>query len=368
MNIAAQRTEKTLQAARESGWSVLVAYGNAWRAEYVRYLTDFACLDGHAVLIMAGGEMQLHLEHPGDALRARAEARNVRVVHEEDFLGGVAAAITHVCRRTGAAQIDAVLPSMLPYGIASRLTTPLNDITAAFDQLMMEKTSLEIEAVRRAAALADEGYEVFRHAARPGRMEYEVIADVEAFFRRKACPDNFMIMASGGKEVRAMHPPGTRRLQAGDLVTTELTPCIDGYYSQICRTLVIGPPSDVQRKSFDVYIEAMEAGIAAVRPGITAGDVARIENDIFRKHGLGDYTTAQYTRVRGHGLGLYVGAPPDFLEEVNLPLKAGMTVVVHPNTYHPDTGYMVLGDAVVVTSTGCEVLTQTPRQLFSVPA
>src|SRR5690606_32942381 len=102
--------------------------------------------------------------------------------------------------------------------------------------------------------------------------------------------------------------------------------------------------------------------------GVTAGQVARIENDVFRKHGLGDYTTAQYTRGRGHGLCLYVSAQPDLLEEGETPLSAGMTIVVHPNTYHPDTGYIVLGDALVINDTGCEVMTQTDRRLFSVPA
>src|SRR5207244_11882431 len=63
-----------------------------------------------------------------------------------------------------------------------------------------------------------------------------------------------------------MHPPTERRLAPGDLVTTELTPCVDGYYAQICRTLVLGEPSKTQERAFAVYDEALEAGIAAVRP------------------------------------------------------------------------------------------------------
>jgi Xaa-Pro aminopeptidase len=165
-----------------------------------------------------------------------------------------------------------------------------------------------------------------------------------------------------------MHPPGDRRLGAGDLVTTELTPCVDGYYAQICRTLVIGTPTEAQRRTFAVYNEALEAGIAALRPGVTAGDVARAENDVFRRAGLGDYVTSEYTRVRGHGLGLYVDAAPMVLEEVGLVFQPNMTLVVHPNTYHPEVGYFVHGDTVRVSEGGCEVLTHTPRELFSVSA
>jgi Xaa-Pro dipeptidase len=167
--------------------------------------------------------------------------------------------------------------------------------------------------------------------------------------------------------VRGMHPPGERRLAPGDLVTTELTPCVDGYYAQICRTLVIGPPSAAQLRAYAVYREALEAGIATVRPGATHGDVARAQNDVFRRHGLGEYVSAEYTRVRGHGMGLFVDGP-HVLEDVNLVLEPDMTLIVHPNTYHPEVGYIVLGDTVRVTADGCRVLNRTPRELISVPA
>ena len=87
---------------------------------------------------------------------------------------------------------------------------------------------------------------------------------------------------------------------------------------------------------------------------------------MFRKHGIGEYATSEYTRVRGHGMGLFADTKPHILEDVTTRIEAGMTLIVHPNTYHPVVGYMVLGDGVAVTDDGCEVLTGTPRELFSV--
>lgn len=176
-----------------------------------------------------------------------------------------------------------------------------------------------------------------------------------------------MILGSGQQDVRSMTPPGERVLQPGDLVTTELTPCVDGYYAQICRTLVLGEPSPTQLRAHAVYEEALEAGVTAVKPGAAHAEVAKAVNDVFRAHGLGEYVTNRYTRVRGHGLGLYVDGP-HVLEDVPLVLEPDMTLIVHPNTYHPDAGYIVLGDAVRVTATGCERLTRTPRTLFATPA
>ncbi len=96
--------------------------------------------------------------------------------------------------------------------------------------------------------------------------------------------------------------------------------------------------------------------------------MARAENDVFRKYGFGDYVTDQYTRVRGHGLGLFADSKPHILEDVDTKLAPGMAIVVHPNTYHPEVGYMVLGDSVLVTEDGAEVLTRTARELFETGA
>jgi Xaa-Pro aminopeptidase len=207
---------------------------------------------------------------------------------------------------------------------------------------------------------------VFRAAAHPGRADYELIAEIEAFFRANGVDHNFQIIGVGGPEVRGMAPPSGKRLKRGDMVTTELTPCVDGYYAQICRTLVVGEPNAEQKAAHALWRASMEAGIAVVRDGVTAADIARAENDVFRQHGLGEYTTSEYTRVRGHGLGLFVDTKPHILEDVTTRIDAGMTLVVHPNTYHPVVGYLVLGDAVVVTQDGCELLTGTARELFSV--
>jgi Xaa-Pro aminopeptidase len=109
----------------------------------------------------------------------------------------------------------------------------------------------------------------------------------------------------------------------------------------------------------------MVAGIEAVRPGVTADDIARAENDVFRADGFGAYVTSEYTRVRGHGLGLFPDTKPHILEGVETQIEEGMVLIVHPNTYHPEVGYMVLGDSLIVGRNGAEVLTRAPRTLFT---
>jgi Xaa-Pro dipeptidase len=364
--IAAARRRRLLEAMVEQSIDLLVIYGNAWQCDYLRYATDYGILEGEGLAVVRrDGSTTLFLDSPLEADRASAETSEVDIAYAASMLADVETLIG----RAGNLRIGTAPKRLLPQRLASRAKDfGFNDATATIDRLLMCKLDCEVAAIRAAASIADEGYEVFRRAARVGRADYELVAEVEGFFRRKGVEDNFMIVGVGGKEVRGMAPAMGKRLKPGDLVTTELTPCINGYYLQICRTLVVGEPSAAQQAAFSVYRDALEAGLAVVKPGVTAADIARAENEIFRRHGLGDYVTDAYTRVRGHGLGLFVDTKPHILEDVSTPIEPGMTMIVHPNTYHPDVGYMVLGDALIVTGSGADVLTRTPRELFNVPA
>jgi Xaa-Pro dipeptidase len=364
--IAAARRNRLAEVMAEDGVDILVVYGNAWQGDYLRYATDYGILEGEGVAIVRrDGNTTLFLDSPLEAERAEVETPGIEIIYAPTMLGEVEALL----QRAGSSRIGISPKRLIPQRLASRSKDlSISDRTAMMDRLLMKKLDCEIAAMRAAAHMADEGYQVFRNAARTGRADYELVAEVEAFFRSRGVDDNFMIIGVGGKDVRGMAPPMGKKLKRGDLVTTELTPCINGYYLQICRTLVLGEASTEQRGAFLVYRDALEAGMAVMKPGVTAADIARAENEIFRRHGLGDYVTDAYTRVRGHGLGLFVDTKPHILETVLTPIEAGMTMIVHPNTYHPDVGYMVLGDAVIVTTEGADVLTQTPRELFTIPA
>lgn len=362
------KIEKTRQgrlqeAMQEVDLDVLILYGNAWQNDYLRYAADFGILEGEGIAIVKrNGNTVLYLDDPFEFDRATVECPNLTIVSSSDVVAETADIINNL----NCGKIAAGPYRHLPHGLAkNRQRDGIIDATELLDQLLMVKTEEELTAVRRAAQMADEGYSVFRKAAQPGIEDYALVAEVEAFFRASGVDDNFMIIGVGGPEVRGMAPPSGKKLKAGDLVTTELTPCFDGYYAQICRTLVVGPPSRAQQNAFSIFHEATVAGIAAITSKTTASDIAKAENDVFRRYGLGDYVTSEYTRVRGHGLGLFPDTKPHILEDVKTPIEPGMVLIVHPNTYHPDVGYMVFGDTVMVGPNGAEVLTKTPRELFS---
>jgi Xaa-Pro aminopeptidase len=363
--VSAARRRRLVALLEEHDLDLLVLYGNAWQNDSLRYAADFGILEGEGIAVVGrDAAATLYLDEPVEVERAGVECSDATVSYAPNLVGAV---LERLAAESGK-RIAAGPATHLPHGlVAQRERLGYVDATPLVDRLLMVKCAEELDRVRAAAKLADDGYAVFREAARPGRRDYELVAEIEAFFRGHGVQDNFMIVGVGGPEVRGMAPPSGKRLAEGAMVTTELTPCVDGYYAQICRTLVVGTPSAEQRAAHAVYDEALVAGIAAIRPGASAADVARAENEVFRRYGLGDYVTSEYTRVRGHGVGLFPDTKPHILEDVPVPLEPGMSLVVHPNTYHPVVGYLVHGDTVLVGQDGAEVLTGTAREIFATP-
>jgi Xaa-Pro dipeptidase len=364
-----QRVRHAMDQAQLDG---ILAFAPGWRRENVRYLTGAALRGAFAFgYLPARGQAVAYVGNVADeqAVRQAGWVPDVRVLAFPD-VREVAARIRDDAG--GGGRIGVAHLELMPRAIHGSLRQELGgaelvSATRLMDMLRLVKSAWELQQIRRAGVVCSAGWEAFVAALRPGVAEYEVVANVEAELKRLGAQDNFMLFASGGDEVRGMTPPGARRLQPGDMVRTELTPQLDGYYAQICRSAVLGEPSEGQRRSFELFDEAVQAGLDAVRAGVTAGDVARAENDVFRKHGYGEYTTSQYTRVRGHGHGLHPDEIPALLEDNETVLEENAVIIVHPNTYTPLAGYHVLGDPVVVTRGGYQPLLTTERKLFTAP-
>lgn len=360
------RHDRLRKAMAEQGIDVLVAYAPGWRRENVRYLTD-AAVAGSVVLAVlpASGEPSAYSTRRAD-LAAITGQGWVTDVHHVDF--PEVAAFTERLRDLRPARIGIAHRELLPIAVheAVRTALPSAEVvsaTALLDDVRLVKSDWELARMRRSATVCAAGWRTFVEVLEPGLPEFRIVAEVESELKRLGAENNFMLIASGGDEVRGMTPPGRRLLAAGDMVRTELTPQMDGYWLQICRSAVVGRASDAQRRSFDLFNEAVEAGLSVVRPGVTAHEVAVAQNDVFRARGYGEYCTSQYTRVRGHGHGLHLDETP-IIEGNHTVLPENSVFIVHPNTYTPIAGYHVLGDPVRVTATGYEVLIDTERKLF----
>jgi Xaa-Pro dipeptidase len=348
----------------ERGWDLLIFYGDTWRKDHFRCLVNVNFSGPQAAAVLSrDGEVRAVVTDPWD-LEPVGACINGNVTLALRMVDGLRTLLgkerSAVVAINGREQMEARFVKLV-HGMTGSMPLPA---TADVEEIRRVKTAAELEWIRKAADLADRGYEQFVRVCEPGMTEYELVAEVESFVKTQGAEDNFMLVASGGTEVTGMKPPTARKFQPGDSVTTELTPQINGYYAQICRTLVIGEPSQKQLEAHSIFAEAQHAAQELLRPGVDISDVARVQNDVFRERGYGDYTGPQYTRVRGHNLGLYPDEFPHVLENVHYVCKPDMVVIAHPNTYLPLSGYMVFGDTLLVTESGCVSLSKTEKKLF----
>jgi Xaa-Pro aminopeptidase len=136
---------------------------------------------------------------------------------------------------------------------------------------------------------------------------------------------------------------------------------LSGYCSDETRTVHVGTPDAETRGQYNAVREAQQAGVEAIRPGATVGDVDRAARNALQRSGFARY----FTHSTGHGVGLEIHETPRVAQNQQEPLRPGMVITVEPGVYIPNRGGVRIEDMVVVTATGCEVLTPTSKQLIT---
>jgi Xaa-Pro aminopeptidase len=233
------------------------------------------------------------------------------------------------------------------------------------EQARAVKDASEIATLRESARrIADVARAAF-DAARAGVTERHVAGAIEAALRSAGYehPAFDTIVASGPHSALPHYRAGDRILASGDLVVLDFGGVLDGYCSDLTRTVAIGPPSPEARRLYDAVYDAQQAAFAAVRPGIesTAVDVAA--RQVLEDRGLG----AAFGHGTGHGLGLDVHEDPRITRpRADVPpvtLEPGMVFTIEPGAYLAGFGGVRIEDDVLVTDSGCELLTHVPREL-----
>lgn len=217
-----------------------------------------------------------------------------------------------------------------------------------------ERARMEVAALVADTALAD-----VRHRLVEMPTESEFAAELDATMRALGAtrPSFETIVASGPNGAKPHARPGDRRLRDGDLVILDFGCVIDGYCSDMTRTIAIGEVDETSRRMVEVVTAANAAGVAAVRDGVPAADIDAIARAVIADAGWGEL----FTHGTGHGVGLDIHEAPRLGGTSPDVLRAGDVVTVEPGVYLPAHGGARMEDSVVVTTDGCELLTHSTR-------
>nr|WP_093791980.1 Xaa-Pro peptidase family protein [Sporomusa acidovorans] len=230
------------------------------------------------------------------------------------------------------------------------------------DALRRKKDKDELKLLRKAVEIADAAFNQVITIIKPGITELEIALELEYQMRKFGSekPAFDTIVASGDRGAMPHGQASDRVIEAGDFITMDFGAVYRGYHSDITRTVVAGKANDKQREIYNIVLNSQLAGIKAVVAGKTGKEVDAVARRIITDAGYGDY----FGHGLGHGVGLYIHEEPRLSPASDSILSTGMVVSVEPGIYLPGWGGVRIEDLVVVSDTGCEILTASKKKLI----
>lgn len=343
-----------------------------------RKLRDWLDVNGvDALLISSEANLRYLLGFPGEGLgvigrdtvistdrryeldAAALQGRIKVVLDPEGHRAGAAAYL----RATGARKVAFEAESTL-YAAYEVLTSKLPDVELVASRKVVEdlrtvKEPGEIDCIRRAAAIMDEALDAVLADIPPGVTERDLALELERATRLAGADSMAFntICAFGPSSAFPHAVPGQRKLEAGHMIKIDCGARLEGYCSDITRTV---PPREMDERFRAVYgavYDAQQAAVEAARPGITGRELDGIAREIIVARGFGE----QFSHSLGHGVGLEVHEGPRVSSTSDEVLRPGMVITIEPGIYLEGWGGVRIEDTVVITRAGCERLTLAPK-------
>jgi Xaa-Pro aminopeptidase len=329
----------------------------------VRYLTGFT---GSAGTVLVTNESALFV----------TDGRYTQRATEELAAAGVNAQIE--IGLTGAAQRELLVGAVVP---GSRLGLEEHSVTwaqqieyasafagvelvptgAPVEALRRVKDAGEIDRIRRACAIADDAFQTLMPRLATRLTEQAFALELEFAMRERGASGNSFdpIIASGPNGSRPHHMPSDRVIQPSELVVCDFGCIVDGYCSDMTRTVSIGDPGPDARHLFEVVLQSQAAGRAAVAVDAAVADVDKASRDVIASAGWAD----AFSHSTGHGVGLEIHEAPRVASSAGDTLLLNDVVTVEPGVYLPGIGGVRIEDTLVVGAAGAEALTLTAKEL-----
>jgi Xaa-Pro aminopeptidase len=325
------------------------------------YLTGFTGESGALVVSQDGATL---LTDGRFTVQAKEETSGVKIELQQ---GGLYAALGAFLRKKGfgrvgydANQLTVTQWNTLRKGLGSKARGL--EATGLVECLRMRKDAQELAVMRKAAILAGEVLEGVLKLVKPGVREGELGAEIEYQMKKRGASGASFetIVASGPRGALPHARPTAKKLRKNELVVLDLGAILGHYCSDMTRTVHVGRASKRVREWYRSVQEAQEAAVAAVRAGVTCGEVDAAARDVLKKNGLEQY----FVHSTGHGLGLEVHEEPRVARGQTVRLEAGNVITIEPGIYMEGVGGIRIEDDVVVQAGQNEVLTRVKRDLI----
>lgn len=237
---------------------------------------------------------------------------------------------------------------------------PANNITVSLREV---KERYEIESMISAQRIAEKALDFVLGFIKPGITEKELAAEIEYRMRKNGAESlAFETICVAGTNTSLPHgTPSDNIIKSGDFITMDFGCKINGYCSDMTRTVVLGNPSDEMRKVYETVLEAQLAGIAAAHADVIGRDMDQAARDVIERAGYGQY----FGHGLGHSVGIQIHEAPNANQKGDRPLPEGTVVTCEPGIYIPGKFGVRIEDMLLITKNGAENLTKAPKNLIS---
>ncbi|MFN2237236.1 MAG: M24 family metallopeptidase [Anaerolineales bacterium] len=244
-------------------------------------------------------------------------------------------------------------------------TAYLTSAIKLFEELRIVKEEPEIEEMRKAVKIAQNALTATLPKIKIGITEREIAAELTMQLLKHGSLPNlpfFPIVSSGPNSANPHASPSDRKLVEGDLLVIDYGANVNGYLSDITRTFAIGDVEPEYKRIAETVLASNHAGHAAARLGNSLGDVDRAARQVIERAGYGEF----FIHRTGHGLGLESHEAPYIRSDNDGLIQKGMSFTIEPGIYLPGRGGVRIEDDVIITESGCESLTDLPRELINI--
>ena len=230
----------------------------------------------------------------------------------------------------------------------------------ALNRLRIIKNEAELKALRQAEHVGDLAFEEILKIIRPGMTELQVAAELEYSMKKNgAVRTSFETIVASG--INSAMPP-EKKIESGDFVTMDFGCMIDGYCSDMTRTIVVGKADEKQKEIYNIVLQAQLAALDAVKAGMKGSEVDKVARDIIYSAGYQEC----FGHGLGHSVGLFIHEDPRLSPKCHEVLEENMIQTVEPGIYVPGFGGVRIEDMIIVKKDGHENLTHSPKELLEV--
>lgn len=254
----------------------------------------------------------------------------------------------------------------IPFNVYSLVKTEIEDIRIAAEDVILNlrevKSAWELKQIEKACEITDYAFQKVLSFIKPGVSELEIAAFLEYQMRLQGAEEsNRTIVAAGRNSAYPHHWPENYQIQTGDFVTMDYGCTVNGYHSDLTRTIVVGKPTERQRRIYDLVLTAQQAGIDGLRPGAEGKEIDRIARNII------DATEFKGSFIHGlgHGIGLDIHEGTGLGKEESRILKPGMVVSIEPGIYLENDCGVRIEDIAVVNEKGARLLEHSAKQFIA---